>query len=51
MYKIKSFNNDKEFQEVFGKNQFGGRRNKILLTLLKSKGFWDYRLRNKTFFK
>ena len=51
MYKIKSFNNAKEFQEVFGKNQFGGRRNKILLTLLKSKGFWDYRLRNKTFFK
>lgn len=51
MYKIKSFKNAKEFQEVFGKNQFGGRRNKILLTLLKSKGFWDYRLRNKTFFK
>lgn len=51
MDKIKSFNNAKEFQEVFGKNQFGGRKNKILLTLLKSKGFWDYRLINKIFFK
>ena len=51
MYKIKSFNNAKEFQEVFGKNQFGGRKNKILLSLLKSKGFWDYRLKNKEFFK
>ena len=51
MEKITSFSNVKEFQEIFGKNQFGGRKNKILLTLLKCKDFWDYREDFKYFFE
>ena len=43
MNKIKSFNNAKEFKEIFGVNQFGCRKNKILLTLLKSKELWENR--------
>ena len=43
MNKIKSFNNAKEFKEIFGINQFGCRKNKILLTLLKSKELWENR--------
>lgn len=51
MEKITSFSNAKEFQEIFVKNQFGGRKNKILLTLLKCKDFWDYREDFKYFFE
>lgn len=51
MGKITSFSNAKEFQEIFGKNQFGGRKNKILLTLLKCKDFFDYREDFKYFFE
>ena len=46
MYRIKAFSNAQEFQELFGIQEHGNgiksRRNKILLSFLKSKSVWEW---------
>lgn len=46
MYRIKSFSNAQEFQELFGVQEHGNgvksRRNRILLALLKHKPLWSW---------
>lgn len=51
MEKIKSFKDAKEFNEIFGKNPSGARKNKILLTLLKDQNFWRKRKEFPVFFQ
>ena len=51
MEKIKSFKDAKEFNEIFGKNPSGARKNKILLTLLKDVNFWRKRKEFPVFFQ
>lgn len=46
MYRIKSFSNAREFQELFGVQEHGNgvksRRNRILLAFLKHKPIWEW---------
>ena len=46
MYRIKAFTNAQEFQELFGIQEHGNgiksRKNKILLSFLKSKSVWEW---------
>lgn len=51
MEKIKSFKNASEFQEIFGLTAFGHRKNKLLLSLLKSKELWKRKNEFRSLFR